>query len=102
MIDVGSSVLTTIAESLNICSGSFNGSSLSKSMRFGGTCGGHSPEMACLRLRIESRPGDSVGGVGGGFVSGAGELKGDGGKDCSATGGDNGEVDVEGADVSVP
>lgn len=98
MIDVGSSVLTTIDESRNMCSGSCNGSSLSNSTRFEASWGGHSPESACLK--IELRPGssssESVGGVGGGFGSG-GELKnGDGGKDRSTTGGDNGGVDVEG------
>lgn len=104
MIDVGSSVLTTIDKSLNMCSGSSNGSSLSNSTRFEGSCGGHSPESACLK--IELRPGSSsserVGGVGGGFVSRGGELKnGDGGKECSTAGGENGGVDVEGASVSI-
>lgn len=98
MIDVGSSVLTTIDESRNMCSGSCNGSSLSNSARFEGSWGGHSPDNACLK--IELRPGssssESVGGVSGGFDSG-GELKsGDGGKDRSAAGGDNRGINVEG------
>ena len=97
MIEVGSSVLTIIDESLNICSGSFNGSSLSNSKRFEETWGSHNPESACLK--IELRPGssskESVGGVGGGFASGGGVCKnGDGGKGRSGAGGDNGGVDV--------
>ena len=104
MIDVGSSVLTTIDESLNMCSGSFNGSSLSKSTRLEGSWEGHSPDNACLKIELRpgSSSGDSAGGVRGGFASEGGELKnGDGGKDRSATGGENGGVDV-GASAPVP